>query len=133
MGNVVKWEKLPLFDALNFDFSYDEEQRTCSITAHVNEWMLNPLGTVHGGMYVYLADTAMGHALHHFEKDAFVALDLNSHFYEGKTEGKLTATASVVKRGYKICFMKSEVRDEAGVLVAEVSGSFYRKKAKTNG
>ncbi|MCM3585319.1 PaaI family thioesterase [Mesobacillus maritimus] len=128
----AKPESIFMFKLLDFDFDYDDEAKTCTITCPVTEIMHNPAGIVHGGIFTFIADTAMGH-LNFRHKDApYVSLELKTSFFNATTAGKLIATARYLKDGYKVCFMEAEVKNEQGDLLCKTSGTFYRfdKKKK---
>lgn len=119
-------EKVFLFQLFQFDFSYDDDNRRCRIECPVVEAMFNPLGTVHGGMLTYLADTAIGHLNFRFKEDPYVSIELKTSYIKAVTSGKLIATASYVKDGYNVVFTECTIENEHGELVSTTSGTFYR-------
>lgn len=125
-AKVIGPENLFLFKLLEFEFSYDDEKRTCTIECPITESMLNPVGILHGGILTYLADSAMGH-LNGRTKDApYVTLELKTSFLKATNAGRLIATARYVRDGYKVCFMECEVKNEKDELMSVISGTFYR-------
>jgi uncharacterized protein (TIGR00369 family) len=122
----LKAESIFMFKLLQFQFDYDEEARTCTITCPVTDIMLNPSGIVHGGIFTFIADTAMGHLNFHFKDAPYVSLELKTSFYKAAATGTLTATSRYVKEGYKVSFMEAEVKNEHGELLCRTSGTFYR-------
>jgi uncharacterized protein (TIGR00369 family) len=116
---------LCLFHLLDFQFSYDDEDKICRIECPIIEPMLNPLGTVHGGIYTYMADTAMGH-LNSRCKGPYVSLELKTSYFRATNAGKLIATARYVKDGYKVVFMECIIENEKGEVMCITSGTFYR-------
>lgn len=122
----AKPENIFMFKLLDFEFDYDDEAKMCTITCPVTDIMYNPAGIVHGGIFTFIADTAMGH-LNFRHKDApYVSLELKTSFFQATTTGKLIATARYLKEGYKVCFMEAEVKNEHGDLLCQTSGTFYR-------
>ncbi|WP_077214861.1 PaaI family thioesterase [Bacillus dakarensis] len=121
-----KPEQIFMFKLLQFQFDYDDEAKTCTITCPVTDIMHNPSGIVHGGIFTFITDTAMGH-LNFRHKDApYVSLELKTSFYKAAATGKLIATSRYVKEGYKVSFMEAEVKNENGELLCRTSGTFYR-------
>nr|WP_277398301.1 PaaI family thioesterase [Neobacillus citreus] len=111
---------------LQFEFDYDDEAKTCTITCPVTDIMYNPAGIVHGGIFTFLADTAMGHLNFRLKDVPYVSLELKTSFFKATKSGKLIATSRYKKDGYKISFMEADVRNEEGELLCTTSGTFYR-------
>mgnify|MGYP002783536560 FL=1 len=68
----------------------------------VDPTLFNPMGQLHGGAIVALADTAMGYGcVAHLPEDAraFTTIELKSNFLGTATEGTLVATATPVHLG----------------------------------
>ncbi|MDE5413523.1 PaaI family thioesterase [Alkalihalobacterium chitinilyticum] len=126
----LAYEKVFLFQFFNFEFSYDDEKRECAIECPVSEAMFNPLGTVHGGIFTYLADTAIGHLHSHFKEDPYVSLELKTTHMKAVTSGKLIAKAHFSKNGYNVTFAECDIFNEDGELVSTTSGTFYRVKKR---
>lgn len=122
----MKPESIFMFKLLDFKFDYDEEARTCTITCPVSDIMYNPAGIVHGGIFTFIADTAMGHLNFRLKEVPYVSLELKTSFFKATTTGTLIATARYVKEGYKVSFMEAEVKNEEGELLCRTSGTFYR-------
>lgn len=120
-------ENLFLFKLFEFDFSYDELQRTCTITCPVTEIMLNSGGIIHGGILMYLADTAMGHLIIKMKDTPFVTLDLNTSFLKAEKSGELICTASFVKEGTNVAFVECEITNEKGDALSVSQATFYRR------
>ena len=88
---------------------------------------LNTKGTVHGGVLMAVLDGASGRAIAwcatpgHVRQGVTVSLSIN--FIKATRTGRLIATARVTG-GKRIVSVVSEVRDEAGTLLAQGQGSF---------
>ncbi|WP_216828531.1 PaaI family thioesterase [Alkalihalobacterium elongatum] len=123
-------EKAFLFQFFDFKFSYDDEKKECTIECPVSETMFNPFGTVHGGIYTYLADTAIGHLNFRFKEDPYVSLELKTTHMKAITSGKLIAKARYSKDGYNVVFTECDIFNEEGELVSTTSGTFYRVKKR---
>lgn len=124
--SAIKPESIFMFNMLQFEFDYDDEAKTCTITCPVTDIMYNPSGIVHGGIFTFLADTAMGHLNFRLKDVPYVSLELKTSFFKATKSGKLIATSRYKKDGYKISFMEADVRNEEGELLCTTSGTFYR-------
>lgn len=85
----------------------------------------NPMGTLHGGVICDVADAAMGGATITTleEGESFTTLELKVNFFKPVRNGRLTATAEVVRRTRSIAYVECEVVDEGGSLVAKLSST----------
>lgn len=83
----------------------------------------NPMGTVHGGILVDLADAAMGMAFATTlaDDESFTTLELNSRFLRPVFEDQLRAEARVVERGRTTGMVECDVTNSEGKLVARCS------------
>ena len=80
----------------------------------------NPLGTLHGGILVSLADAAMGIALGSTlaEDETFTTLELKVNFLRPVRSGRIMAEGSIVHRGATIALVEVVVRSDDGKTVA---------------
>lgn len=85
----------------------------------------NPLGTVHGGIFVDILDAAMGIAWASGldEGETFTTLELKTNFLKPVFKSKLKAVGYVVKRGRTVGLVEAELFDEKGSLVAKASST----------
>ncbi len=95
------------------------------VTANVQDFLLNPYGSVHGGVYYTMMDIAAAVAARH-DGPRYVTLDSSNHFYKSATAGRLIATSHVIHRGRTICTMGTDVRDENGKLLADGTFTMFR-------
>jgi len=51
-------------------------------------------------------------------------IEIKISYLAGVRDGRLTCKTEIIKRGRRVVFLESKVRDERGVLVAAASGSF---------
>ena len=81
----------------------------------------NPIGTLHGGIFCDLADAAMGMAFASTlqPEESFTTLNLQINFLKSIVEGKITASASMVKRGKSIGYLECNIEDDKGNLLAK--------------
>ena len=128
----LKKESIFMFKLLQFQFEYDDEKKTCTISCPVTEIMLNPSGIVHGGMFTFLADTAMGHLNFRHKDVPYVSLELKTSFFKAANSGRLIATSRYAKEGYNVSFMECDVKNEKDDLLCRTSGIFYRFDKKNS-
>jgi uncharacterized protein (TIGR00369 family) len=87
----------------------------------------NAMGTVHGGVFGDLADVAMGAALATVADigESFATLHLDLNYFHAVREGRLTATAKVVRRGRggsnTTAHVTCDLHDEQSRLVARAT------------
>src|SRR5258708_34246189 len=79
----------------------------------------NTTGAVHGGILAMLADTAVACALATaFDGEMnFATSNLNIHFLR-RASAAVTPTATIIKKGSRVCVGSCELHDEAGPLLA---------------
>ena len=88
---------------------------------------LNPNGVVHGAVLFALVDTAMGKSTMSVidEPGRYCAsIEVSLRFIRPAVDGRITATASVVKRGRSVVHLDSRVVEGDGRLVATAAGTF---------
>jgi uncharacterized protein (TIGR00369 family) len=88
---------------------------------------LNPNGVVHGAVLFALVDTAMGKSTMSVidEPNRYCAsIEVSLRFIRPAVDGRITATATVLKRGRSVVHLESHVLDDAGRLVATAAGTF---------
>ena len=102
------------------------------VEADVDGRFANPTGVLHGGVLMGLADSAMGLTVTGLlaEGQAGTNTDLQMRFLRPTKDGRLTATARVVRRGRRTLVLECDVTDRAGKLVARSSSSFLVLDAK---
>jgi uncharacterized protein (TIGR00369 family) len=102
------------------------------VEADVDGRFANPTGVLHGGVLMGLADSAMGLTVTGLlaEGQAGTNTDLQMRFLRPTKDGRLTATARVVRRGRRTLVLEADVVDGAGKLVARASSNFLVLDAK---
>ena len=93
----------------------------------IADGMLNPFGTVHAGALLWFADVvatvlAIGDTTIGPDGKGFpLALTLNAQLLGNRRSGTLTAEARAIRRGKRVIVVRTEVRDEAGALLLDVT------------
>jgi uncharacterized protein (TIGR00369 family) len=87
----------------------------------------NPIGSVHGGVFATLLDSACGCAVHSTlgVGEAYTSLDLTVKFLKPVTvdSGRLRAVGTVLQRGRRTALAEAKLYDGRGRLVAYSSSS----------
>ncbi len=91
----------------------------------VDERHHNPLGTMHGGIYCDLADSAMGwaYAATLAEGESFTTIEMKINFLRAVRQARLRAEAKVVRAGSTLGYVECDVTDADGRLVARASST----------
>lgn len=97
----------------------------CVMTIEFKPEFDNTTGAVHGGILAMLADSAVACALAtHFGGEMnFATSNLNIHFLR-RASSAVTATASIIKTGSRLCVGSVEIHDDGGNLVATATCDF---------
>jgi uncharacterized protein (TIGR00369 family) len=85
----------------------------------------NPVGTLHGGVLCYVADTAMGTAWASrlTKGETFSTIELKMNFFRPVWSGVLVAEAKVLRRGKTVGYVECEIKDDQDRLVAKAASS----------
>jgi uncharacterized protein (TIGR00369 family) len=90
-------------------------------TMPVNSKVHQPMGLLHGGATVALAESVGSAASHMFiDNSAFIVkgIEITANHLKSKKEGVVTATATVLHKGKTTHLWKIEVTDEEGKLIS---------------
>ncbi|KMY51677.1 hotdog fold thioesterase [Peribacillus loiseleuriae] len=90
-------------------------------TMPVDERTWQPVGLLHGGASVALAETAAsigGYELVDKSKEAVVGLEINANHIKGKRSGMVTAEANILHRGKTTMVWDIKIRDEEEQLIS---------------
>jgi uncharacterized protein (TIGR00369 family) len=93
------------------------------ITIDVKDTHLNGAGTLHGGVYASLIDTAMGLSVLALVGVRTATIEMNVHFLGAVSEGRITCHSEVVHRTRQTATAEAKVRDSEGNLVTMATSS----------
>jgi uncharacterized protein (TIGR00369 family) len=93
---------------------------------------MNGSGTLHGGVYASLIDTAMGLSVLALVGVRTATIEMNVHFLGAVSEGRITCQSQVVHRTRRTATAEAKVHDEEGNLVAMGTGAFRVFEKKGN-
>ena len=117
---------VPYVGLLGFEF-VRAERGAATYALEVRGELTRMGGILHGGAVVSLLDTAAAFAVHTvIEPDArTVTVDLTVHFLRPASQGRVEATARVLRRGRRVCILSVEARDEAAEIVATSTMTYF--------
>lgn len=90
-------------------------------TMPVNSTVHQPMGLLHGGATVALAESVGSAASHMFiDTSAFIVkgIEITANHLKSKKEGMVTATATILHKGKTTHLWKVEVTDSDGAMVS---------------
>jgi len=97
----------------------------CSeISMKITHGVTNLMGMVHGGMLYALADVVTGLTARADGKK-YVTQSAHVNFIRNVSEGTVHAKGILVRRGRTITIVRSEVTDEKGNLLADVTVDMF--------
>ena len=111
---------------LGFQTSSPEPGRTV-VEIKIQPQHLNIAGAAHGGFFMTVLDTLMGHAVYTGLGDRaarFATSSMTTHFLEAVRGGTLTGEGRVVKKGDLYVAAEAELRDGEGRLAATAEAIF---------
>ncbi len=114
----------PFADLIGLEFSICEEGYSeCHLT--IEEKILNPYKSVHGGIMYSMADTGMGGALHSSlaVDERGVTAEIKINYFKPVYSGELICKTKVIHKGKRLAALESEVRNK-DELVAKALGTF---------
>ena len=103
----------------------------CRVTFDLKDFMFNPQGGLHGGISAFVLDISMGHLLHR-TSGAGTTLEMKVQYLKAARAGKLTCTARFIRHGRSISFLRSELVDEHGEMVAYATSTWKSLKSATH-
>ena len=116
----------PILDTLDFDgVSFDEGRVEFRLTP--KEFHYNPIGSVHGGVFATLLDSACGCAVHtRLPAGVFyTSLDLSVKFLRpvSVATGTVTAVGTVTHLGRRTALAEARLLDSSGRIYATATSS----------
>lgn len=115
------------FLARFFGCEFDYADDACKVSFELKDFMLNPQGGLHGGVIAFVLDISMGHLLWK-TAGAGTTLEMKVQYAKAAKAGRLTATGRFLRRGRTISYLRSELTDESGELVAFATSTWMSLK-----
>ena len=108
---------------LGLRVSYETD--ACLVAFAVTPALLNPQGTLHGGILATAMDISMGHLLHHVD-GAGATLEMKLQYLSSISEGEVVCRGSFLRKGRRTSFLQSEARRNDGTLIAHATSTWTR-------
>ena len=125
LAQLNQWNKNTLMETLGIVFTELGDDYLVG-TMPVNPRVHQPLGMLHGGASIAFAES-LGSCLSNIlvtqEGKAAVGTSINSNHLKSKTEGLVTGTAKIIRKGQTLHFLEIEIRDENGSLICHCTMS----------
>jgi uncharacterized protein (TIGR00369 family) len=101
---------------------YDDEQRQSEVQIPWRTHLLNPQGSMHGGVLVTAMDIAMGHLCRR-HVSVGVTVEMQARFLR-RVDSDAVAVGSFLHIGKKLVHMRCELLDASGRLAAHASSTW---------
>ena len=115
-----EWSKNTLMETLNIEY-VDAGEDFLVATMQVNSRVHQPLGLLHGGATVALAESVGSAASLMFintEKQEVRGIEISANHLKSKREGTVFCTAKIVHQGRSIHLWEIKITDEEGKLIS---------------
>lgn len=119
------FEEFFLAKLLGLHFVYQDQ--TCVITFTPQDFMLNPQGSLHGGIIAMVMDISMGHLLNHLQGPG-TTLEMKTQYVKAARRGPLRCRGELIKLGRGISYLRSTMTDDEGDVVAFATSTWKRLK-----
>jgi uncharacterized protein (TIGR00369 family) len=110
------------------EFEYLED--ACRITFDLKDFMFNPQGGLHGGVIAFALDISMGHLLYKTSGPG-TTLEIKVQYVKAARSGKVIATGRFLRHGRSISYLRSELVDDKGELIAYATSTWKSLKERT--
>ncbi len=104
---------------LELTYTADE----CRIEFDLRDFMFNPQGGLHGGISAFVLDISMGHLLHRTSGPG-ATLEMKVQYLKAAKAGRLTCIARFIRHGRSISFLRSELVDQRGEMIAYATSTW---------
>ena len=118
---------LAKFLGLNFEYlpndAEDINKEICRLSFEVNEMIMNPQGTLHGGIIATVMDISIGHLLQKTLGPG-VTVEMKIQYLRSVAKGVAIVEGRFIKKGRSINFMESRLFGGDGKLAAIMTATF---------
>ncbi len=115
------FEKFFLARFIGLEYSYlpeeapDDQKDVCRIEFDVNEMLMNPQGTLHGGVIATVMDISMGHLVNRIAGPG-ATIEMKIQFMRPVSAGRASCEGRFLRRGRNLSFMESRFCGPDGKL-----------------
>lgn len=115
------FEKFFLARFIGLEYSYlpeeapDSEKEVCRIEFEAAEMLMNPQGTLHGGVIATVMDISMGHLVNRIAGPG-ATIEMKIQFMRPVSAGRAVCEGRFLRRGRNLSFMESRFYGPDGKL-----------------
>lgn len=122
---LVAMQAAPIFASLHFHFS-DAGEGWAEITFAASPLANNLYGIVHGGVWLFLADSAMGGALGTVcaPEERIITTQLDFRWLRGLSGDEILARGRVIRRGRSVSHAAVSLFDSEGREIGQGSATY---------
>lgn len=123
------FEKFFLARFIGLEYSYlpeeapDAEKGVCHIEFDANEMLLNPQGTLHGGIIATVMDISMGHLVNRIAGPG-ATIEMKIQFMRPVSAGRAVCEGRFLRRGRNLSFMESRFFGPDGKLAGMATATW---------
>ncbi len=107
---------------LGFEISFADE--TCTVAFTVRDYMLNPQGSLHGGIAAVALDVSMGHLIHHAAGRGGLTLEMKVQYTRPARPGPVRCVGRFLKRGRTLSALESRMTDREDKLLSMATATW---------
>lgn len=105
---------------LGLEITYPDDK--CVVVFKIEDFMLNPRGSLHGGVLATALDIAMGHLINHNGAPG-ATLEMKVQYISAATTGRVTCVGEALRRG-GTWFLRAEAKGDDGTLIAYATSTW---------
>jgi uncharacterized protein (TIGR00369 family) len=109
------------------EFSYPGDM--CIVGFPVHDFMLNPQGSLHGGVTAFALDVSMGHLLRHALGGPGTTMEMKTQYFAPIRGPNARCEARFLHKGKRVCFLEARLFDGDGTLAAAATSTWHVLKA----
>jgi uncharacterized protein (TIGR00369 family) len=113
---------------IGLEITYPGE--TCEVAFDVADFMLNPQGSLHGGILATALDISMGHLINR-QTGPGTTLEMKIQYLAPVRSGRVVCRSEALRRG-GTWFLRAEARDLEGALIAFATSTWKLLKKPTS-
>ncbi|APX90472.1 thioesterase [Brevirhabdus pacifica] len=129
-GHHQDFETFFLARLIGLEFDYlptgasDPEKEACRLTFPVGEMLMNPQGSLHGGIIATAMDISMGHLLRKVQGAAGATIEMKVQYLRPVGPGQAVCEGRFIRRGRALSFMESRMFNDEGKLAAHATATW---------
>lgn len=124
---IEKMENSGFIKNNNYKVEEIIENKSATLVGTLTDISNNPYNIAHGGFIFGLGDTAMGVAASSTGRKA-VTLSATINYLKPSTGKYLKAVAEIVKSGSTTCYLRTNIYNDKGELVATMESNYFYVK-----